>query len=217
MVHVRAPDGLRCNIIHDGHLDGPWYRVGRSKIKRGRSGRVRRCCCVHLVWGNGWPRYEFSVIPYNGWDCIGPFVADVSSEVSTMISWDGKLGIVDFSNVCASFLSVSSIPSRRCSNWSRCYNSIEFLIDWSLELLTLLSWSRDTRALSLISCCLTIFWCWSIVKCAMNFSFTPCAPGRVVAAHGHPIASWDFWTAIVLGRQAFHSRLNDITCGDIDE
>jgi hypothetical protein len=33
-----------------------------------------------------------------------------------MISWDGKLGIVDFSNVCASFLSVSSIPSRRCSN-----------------------------------------------------------------------------------------------------
>lgn len=43
-------------------------------------------------------------IPYNGWECIGPFVTDASSEVATIAtSWDEKQGIVEFSNSRMSF------------------------------------------------------------------------------------------------------------------
>lgn len=50
-------------------------------------------------------------------DCIGPFVADAASKVSSIAtSRDEKLGIVDFSNARVSFFSVSFIPSTRCSN-----------------------------------------------------------------------------------------------------
>jgi hypothetical protein len=61
--------------------------------------------------GNGHPGYEFIGIPYNGWACKGPFVTDgVGIDTLVVTSSEGKLGIVDFSNACASFLRDSSIP-----------------------------------------------------------------------------------------------------------
>jgi hypothetical protein len=54
--------------------------------------------------------YEFTGIPYNGWVCVGPFVADASREVASIAtSWDEKLGIMDFSIARVSFFSVSFI------------------------------------------------------------------------------------------------------------
>jgi hypothetical protein len=45
------------------------------------------------------PRYEFIGIPYNGWGCESPFVADVLDiDILLLVSYDGKLGAIDFSN-----------------------------------------------------------------------------------------------------------------------
>jgi hypothetical protein len=71
---------------------------------RGAAASIRYC------GGSDCPRYEFTAIPHNGWDCVGLFVANVSIKAASItISWDGKLEIVDFSNARVSFLSVSSI------------------------------------------------------------------------------------------------------------
>jgi hypothetical protein len=49
--------------------------------------------------GGIFPRYEFINIPYNGWGCESPFVADVLDiDILLLVSYDGKLGTTDFSN-----------------------------------------------------------------------------------------------------------------------
>jgi hypothetical protein len=58
------------------------------------------------------PGYEFIDIPYNGWGCEFPFVADVLDiDIMLLVSYDGKLGATDFSNVPVNFLIDSSNPS----------------------------------------------------------------------------------------------------------
>jgi hypothetical protein len=61
------------------------------------------------------PEYEFIDIPYKGWGCESPFVAD-ASDINTLllVSYDGKLGATDFSNVCVNFLIESSNPPICC-------------------------------------------------------------------------------------------------------
>jgi hypothetical protein len=42
------------------------------------------------------PGYEFISIPYNGWGCESPFVADVLDvDILLLVSYDGKLGATD--------------------------------------------------------------------------------------------------------------------------
>jgi hypothetical protein len=62
------------------------------------------------------PAYEFIGIPYKGWGCESPFVAD-ASDINTLllVSYDGKLGATDFSNVRVNFLIDSSNPIICCS------------------------------------------------------------------------------------------------------
>jgi hypothetical protein len=61
------------------------------------------------------PEYEFIGIPYKGWSCEGPFIAD-ASDINTLllVSYDGKLGATDFSNVRVNFLIDSSNPTICC-------------------------------------------------------------------------------------------------------
>ena len=48
--------------------------------------------------GGTCPIYEFIGIPY--WGCKSPFVADVLDiDILLLVSYDGKLGATDFSNV----------------------------------------------------------------------------------------------------------------------
>jgi hypothetical protein len=55
------------------------------------------------------PGYEFIGISYNGWVCESPFVADVLDiNILLLVSYDGKLGATDFSNVSVNFLIDSS-------------------------------------------------------------------------------------------------------------
>jgi hypothetical protein len=55
------------------------------------------------------PGYEFIGISYNGWVCESPFVADVLDiDILLLVSYDGKLGATDFSNVSVNFLIDSS-------------------------------------------------------------------------------------------------------------
>jgi hypothetical protein len=50
-------------------------------------------------------------IPYNGWVCGGPFTVDrLCTDISALASCDGKLGTMDFSNACVSFLRIPSPP-----------------------------------------------------------------------------------------------------------
>jgi hypothetical protein len=57
------------------------------------------------------PGYEFIGIPYNGWGCESPFVTDVLDiDIMLLVSYDGKLGATDFSNIRVNFLIYSSIP-----------------------------------------------------------------------------------------------------------
>jgi hypothetical protein len=59
--------------------------------------------------------YEFIGIPYNGWGCKSPFVADVLDiDILLLVSYDGKLGATDFSNVRVNFLIDSSNPPICC-------------------------------------------------------------------------------------------------------
>jgi hypothetical protein len=61
------------------------------------------------------PGYEFIDIPYNGWDCKSPFVVDVLDiDIMLLVSYDGKLGAIDFSNVHVKFLIDSSNPPICC-------------------------------------------------------------------------------------------------------
>jgi hypothetical protein len=62
--------------------------------------------------GGTCPGYEFIGIPYNGWGCKSPFVADVLAiDILLLVSYDGKLGATDFSNVRVNFLIDSSNPT----------------------------------------------------------------------------------------------------------
>jgi hypothetical protein len=55
--------------------------------------------------------YEFIGTPYNGWGCESPFVADVLDiDILLLVSYNGKLGATNFSNVRVTFLIVSSNP-----------------------------------------------------------------------------------------------------------
>jgi hypothetical protein len=52
--------------------------------------------------------YEFIDIPYSGrdWGCESPFIADVwGMDIMLLVSYDGKLGATDFSNVRVNSLS----------------------------------------------------------------------------------------------------------------
>jgi hypothetical protein len=61
------------------------------------------------------PGYEFIGIPYNGWGCESPFVADVLDIfILLLVSYDGKLGAIDFSNERFNFLIDSSNPPICC-------------------------------------------------------------------------------------------------------
>jgi hypothetical protein len=72
---------------------------------------------IRCFGGSVYPGYEFTGIPYNDSDCVGLFVVDASNDFSSIVrSWDAKLEIVDFSNVRASFFSVSYIPPMCCHN-----------------------------------------------------------------------------------------------------
>ena len=57
------------------------------------------------------PGYVFISIPYNGWGYESPFVTDVLDiDIMLLVSYDGKLGAIDFSNVHVKFLIDSSNP-----------------------------------------------------------------------------------------------------------
>jgi hypothetical protein len=61
------------------------------------------------------PVYEFIGIPYNGWGCKSPFVADVlDTDILLLVSYDGKLGATYFSNECVNFIIDSSNPPICC-------------------------------------------------------------------------------------------------------
>jgi hypothetical protein len=55
------------------------------------------------------PGYEFIGIPYNGWGCESPFVADVLDiDILLLVSYDGKLEATYFSSKHVNFLIYSS-------------------------------------------------------------------------------------------------------------
>jgi hypothetical protein len=57
------------------------------------------------------PEYEFIGIPYIGWGCESPFVVDVLDiDILLVVSYDGKLGAIDFFNEHVNFLIDSSNP-----------------------------------------------------------------------------------------------------------
>jgi hypothetical protein len=59
--------------------------------------------------------YEFIDIPYNGWGYESPFVADVLDiEILLLVSNDGKLRAIDFSNERFNFLIDFSNPPICC-------------------------------------------------------------------------------------------------------
>ena len=61
------------------------------------------------------PIYKFVGIPYNGWGCESPFVADVlDKDILLLVSYDEKLGAIDFSNVRVNYLIDSSNPPICC-------------------------------------------------------------------------------------------------------
>jgi hypothetical protein len=65
--------------------------------------------------GGTCPGYEFISIPYNGWGYKSTFVADVLDiDIMLLVSYDGKLGATDFSNVPVNFLIDSSNPPICC-------------------------------------------------------------------------------------------------------
>jgi hypothetical protein len=60
------------------------------------------------------PGYDFIGIPYNGWSCESPFVADVLDiDILLLVSYDGKLRATDFSKARVNFL----IDSSNLPNW----------------------------------------------------------------------------------------------------
>jgi hypothetical protein len=62
-----------------------------------------------------YPGYEFIGIPYNGWGYESPFIADILDiDILLLVSYDGKLGATDFSNVRVNFLIDSSNPPIWC-------------------------------------------------------------------------------------------------------
>jgi hypothetical protein len=61
------------------------------------------------------PGYDFIGIPYNGWGCEFPFVADVLDiDILLLVSYDGKLEATDISNTRVNFLIDSSNLPNRC-------------------------------------------------------------------------------------------------------
>jgi hypothetical protein len=85
-------------------------RAGLYGQKLGRSDRVqgRRSAKQGQRW---WylPGYEFISIPYNGWGCESPFIADVLDiDILLLVSYDGKLEATDFSSERVNFLIYSS-------------------------------------------------------------------------------------------------------------
>jgi hypothetical protein len=61
------------------------------------------------------PGYEFIGIPYNGWGCESPFVADVLDiDILLLVLYDMKLGATDLSNARVNFLIDSSNPPICC-------------------------------------------------------------------------------------------------------
>jgi hypothetical protein len=65
--------------------------------------------------GGIWPGYEFIGVPYNGWGCESSFVADVLDiDILLVVSYVGKLGATDFSNVRVNFLIDFSNPLICC-------------------------------------------------------------------------------------------------------
>jgi hypothetical protein len=65
--------------------------------------------------GGIFPGSEFIGIPYNGWGYESPFVANVLDiDILLLVSYDGKLGATDFSNVRVNFLIHSSNPPICC-------------------------------------------------------------------------------------------------------
>jgi hypothetical protein len=94
-------------------------------------------------------------IPYN---CESPFVVDVLDiDILLLVSYDGKLGEIDFSNEHVNFLVDSSNPPICCFIWFCCWSTY-CLIDWmSSGLLTLEIWSEDRRDVTSVSPCLITF------------------------------------------------------------
>jgi hypothetical protein len=92
----------RPRTVQQSKPDGPTVFGGADLPSRDDSG----CIC---------PEYEFIGIPYKGWGCESLFVAD-ASVINTLllVSYDGKLGVTDFSNVRVKFLIDSSNPTIYC-------------------------------------------------------------------------------------------------------
>jgi hypothetical protein len=91
-------------------------RARPSEQKLGWSDRVQGCRSAkqRRQW---WycSGYEFIGIPYNGWGCESPFVADVLDiDILLLVSYDGKLGGTNFSNKRVNFLIDSSNPLICC-------------------------------------------------------------------------------------------------------
>jgi hypothetical protein len=82
--------------------------LGRSDRVQGRRSAKQGRRWLYLP-------YEFIGIPYKGWGCKSPFVAD-ASDINTLllVSYDEKLGATDFSNVRVNFLIDSSNPPICC-------------------------------------------------------------------------------------------------------
>lgn len=80
----------------------------------------------------------FVSIPYNGWVCEDPFVANSFGEVGSIVtSCDGKLETTNFTIVYMRFLSVSSIPPMFCCSSFSCRSMYCLSDRMSLDLLTL--------------------------------------------------------------------------------
>jgi hypothetical protein len=105
----------RPQTVRQSKPDGP--HMGRTVQAEART--VRPCSgapiCQSRGGGGTCPGYEFIGIPYNGWGYKSPFVADVLDiDIMLLVSYDGKLGATDFSNVRVNFLSDSSNPTICC-------------------------------------------------------------------------------------------------------
>lgn len=100
----RSPDGpARYRTVCDGLLDGPNMARGTVILHMG--------CGGNGSLGMSFLAYHIMV------GTVGPFVANASREVTSIAtSFDGKPGIIDFSNTRVSFLSIYSILLMCCSS-----------------------------------------------------------------------------------------------------
>jgi hypothetical protein len=107
---------VRSRTVRQGKPDG--LRKGRTVRAKART--VRPCpgapiCQVGMVVVVLALDMSSSAIPYNGWGCKSPFVTDVLDiDIMLLVSYDGKLGATDFSNVRVNFLIDSSNSQISC-------------------------------------------------------------------------------------------------------